>query len=193
VAGTSFTFNAPKSEHRGIELGMDWRFLQGWKLAGAYTLNDQVYKDYQERLAGNAKLFDRAGNKIPGVSPQEWLARLGYDQEDGTLKGLGAFVEYQWKDTFYMDNGNKLQAPGYGLVNVNVHYKPDLPSGPLKGLTTYFEIRNLFDKTYVASANSVTNSQTGGVENGASSLAAGSGSIYAGSARTYYAGVKLKF
>jgi iron complex outermembrane recepter protein len=194
VTGTSFTFNAPKSEHRGIEIGLDWRFLQGWKLAGAYTLNDQIYKDYQERLAGNAQLFDRAGNKIPGVSPQEWLARLGYDQEDGTLKGLGAFVEYQWKDAFYMDNGNKLQAPGYGLTNVNVHFKTELPASSfVRGLTTYFEIRNVFDKTYVASANSVTNSQTVGVENGASSLAAGSGSIYAGSPRTYYGGVKLKF
>ena len=92
-----------------------------------------------------------------------------------------------------MDNGNRLQAPGYNLVNVNVHYTPDISIGWLRSFSTYFEVRNLFDKTYIASANSVTNTQAGGIENGGSSLAAGTGSIYAGSPRTYYGGVKLKF
>ena len=44
----------------------------------------------------------------------------------GPLAGLGAFVEVQWKDSFYMDNANLLKAPGYELVNLNVHYKTDL-------------------------------------------------------------------
>ena len=63
--------------------------------------------------------FDRAGNKIPGVSPNELAARLGYDQPLGPRKGFGGFVEYIWKDSFYMENANLLKAPGYGLVNLN--------------------------------------------------------------------------
>ena len=47
----------------------------------------------------------------------------------GRLAGLGAFVEVQWKDSFYMDNANLLKAPGYELVNLNVHYKTDLRRG----------------------------------------------------------------
>ena len=50
----------------------------------------------------------------------------------GPLAGLGAFVEVQWKDSFYMDNANLLKAPGYELVNLNVHYKTDLASDYFK-------------------------------------------------------------
>ena len=73
----------------------------------------------------------------------------------GPLAGLGAFVEVQWKDSFYMDNANLLKAPGYELVNLNVHYKTDLISDYFKSLNLYFEVRNVFDRTYVASANNI--------------------------------------
>ncbi len=32
-----------------------------------------------------------------------------------------------------MDNANLLKAPGYELVNLNVHYKTDLVTGLLQG------------------------------------------------------------
>jgi iron complex outermembrane receptor protein len=31
----SFTFNAPKSEHRGVELAADWKFYPGWRFTAA--------------------------------------------------------------------------------------------------------------------------------------------------------------
>lgn len=193
----SFTFNAPKSEHRGIELAAQWRPTSGWGAMAAYLYNDQIYTDYTERLSngGFSNAFSRVGNKIPGNSPNELLARFGYDQPVGPLKGLGAYVEYQWKDAFFLDNGNFLKAPGYDLVNLNVHYKPELAAGPVKGLTMFFEVRNLFDKTYIASANNVSNSISAatGAENGASVLAASTGSIYTGMPQTFYGGMKVKF
>jgi iron complex outermembrane recepter protein len=193
----SFTFNAPASTHRGIEVTGDWRFAEGWRLFTAYTFNDQLYTDYRERLSSGAvsKAFDRAGNKIPGVSPNEFLARVGYDQQWGVLKGLGTHVEYQRKDSFFMDNGNSLKAPGYDLINLNVHYNPDVRAGYLQSMSAFFEVRNLLDKTYVASANNIANSLNAGTgaENGASVLANTTGSAYAGMPRTFYGGVKLKF
>ena len=78
----------------------------------------------------------------------------------GPLAGLGAFVEVQWKDSFYMDNANLLKAPGYELVNLNIHYKTDLKSDDFKSLNMYFEVRNVFDRTYVASANNIGNTVT---------------------------------
>ena len=80
----------------------------------------------------NVFSFNRAGNKIPGISPNELTARLGYDELSGPLAGLGGFVEVQWKDSLYMDNANLLKAPGYELVNFNVHYKTDLVSDHLR-------------------------------------------------------------
>jgi iron complex outermembrane receptor protein len=191
----SFTFNAPKSEHRGVELAADWKFYPGWRFTAAYTYLDEVYTEYTENIVNGATFsFNRAGNKIPGISPHELTARLGYDQMWGPLAGLGAFVEVQWKDSFYMDNANLLKAPGYELVNLNVHYSTDLKSDYFKSLSMYAEVRNVFDRTYVASANNIGNSVTAaGVQNGASVLANTTNSIYAGSPRAFVAGIKLAF
>ena len=166
----SFTFNAPRSEHRGVELAADWKFYPGWRFTAAYTYLDEVYTEYTENIVNGATFsFNRAGNKIPGISPHELTARLGYDQMWGPLAGLGAFVEVQWKDSFYMDNANLLKAPGYELVNLNVHYNTDLKSDYFKSLSMYVEVRNVFDRTYVASANNIGNSVTAaGVQNPAS-------------------------
>jgi iron complex outermembrane receptor protein len=58
----------------------------------------------------------------------------------------------------------------------------------------YAEVRNVFDRTYVASANNIGNSVTAaGVQNGASVLANTTNSIYAGSPRAFIAGIKLAF
>ena len=191
----SFTFNAPKSEHRGVEIAADWKFYPGWRFTAAYTYLDEVYTEYTENITNGAVFsFNRAGNKIPGVSPNELTARLGYDQMWGPLAGLGAFVEVQWKDSFYMDNANLLKAPGYELVNLNVHYKTDLQSDYFKSLNLYFEVRNVFDRTYVASANNISNTvTTAGAQNLANVLANTTGSIYAGSPRAFMAGMKVAF
>ena len=191
----SFTFNAPRSEHRGVELAADWKFYPGWRFTAAYTYLDEIYTEYTENIVNSATFsFNRAGNKIPGISPNEFTARLGYDHVFGPLAGLGAFVEVQWKDSFYMDNANLLKAPGYELVNLNVHYKTDLASDTFKALSLYLEVRNVFDRTYVASANNIGNSVTvAGVQNPASVLANTTGSIYAGSPRAFVAGMKVAF
>jgi iron complex outermembrane recepter protein len=191
----SFTFNAPRSEHRGVELAADWQFLPGWRFTAAYTYLDQFYTEYTENLANGATFsFNRAGNKIPGISPNELTVRLGYEQMWGPLAGLGAFVEVQWKDSFYMDNANLLKAPGYELVNLNVHYKTDLQSDTFRSLSVFAEVRNVFDRTYVASANNIANSVTAaGLQNPAAVLANTTGSIYAGSPRAFIAGMKLAF
>lgn len=193
---TSFSFNAPRSEHRGVELAADWKFYAGWRFMAAYTYLDEVYTEYTEKLtsAPNTFSFNRAGNQIPGISHNELTARLGYDEMFGRLAGLGAFVEVQWKDSFYMDNANLLKAPGYELVNLNVHYKTDLTSDYLKNISLYFEVRNLFNRTYVASANNISDGvNVAGVQNPASTLANSTGSIYAGSPRAFVAGMKVAF
>jgi iron complex outermembrane receptor protein len=193
-----FTFNVPRSVHRGVEVAADWRPLPGWRLIAAYTYLDQFYVDYTEQLSTGALMgrFDRGGNKIPGISPNELFTRLGYDQPIGPWKGVGGFVEYVWKDGFYMENANLLRAPGYGLVNVNDHYDTEIDDAYLKGAVFFFEVKNLLDKTYIASANNITNSlnATTGLQNPGTVLAAtGTGSIYAGAPRTFVAGMRLAF
>ncbi len=185
----SFSFNAPASEHRGIEASADVALGQGFRLTASYIFDDQIYTDYAERLSGAKQAVSRDGNKIPGIAPNEITTRLSYDVPNGQFKGIGAFAEYEWHDSFFMENANLLEAPGYDLVNVNVHYTTEFSAGPVKSLMAYFEIKNIFDETYVASANNITD-RVGAT---AASLADISGSIYAGAPRTYYGGMKVKF
>jgi iron complex outermembrane receptor protein len=195
----SYTFNAPASQHGGVEAALDWRPQPGWRLVAAYTYLDEFYTNYVEQLSAGAftASFNRAGNKLPGVSPNELLIRLGYDQPLGPWKGLGGFVQFQWKDAYYIDNANLLKAPAYELVNLNVHYNVDLlTSNYFKSAMVYFEVRNVFNYTYVASANNITDSlnATTGAENPGSVLATtGTGSIYAGEPRTFVGGVRFAF
>src|SRR5262249_49710369 len=140
--------------------------------------------------------FNRAGNKIPGVTPNEANVRLGYDQPTGPWKGLGGFVEYIWKDAFYMENANLLKAPSYGIVNVNVHYDREIIDPHVKGAVIFFQVSNVLNKTYIASANNLTDSISAvtGLENPGSVLATtGTGSIYAGAPRSFIGGLKLAF
>jgi len=203
----NYSFNAPASEHRGVEVSTEWRPFAGWLARAAYTYDDQYYTDYVERLSvaasssctpspcpGFSKTFNRDGNKIPGVQPHFLTARLGYDQPAGPLAGLGAFVEYNWRGGFFMDNANLAEAPAYHLVNLNLHYDPDIDFGFVKGFNLFFEIQNLFDKTYVASANNISDSlnATTGQPNTAAVLYNVGGSIYAGAPRTFDGGLRIK-
>ena len=185
-ARSSFTFNAPASEHRGVEVAADVALTDGLRLTTSYIRNDQYYTDYAEVIAGAGAATSRDGNKIPGVSPNEFTTRLSYDFAHGSLKGVGAFVEYEWHDGFFMENANLLKAPGYELVNLNLHYQKEFSSGPVRSLMTYFEIKNVFDETYISSANNIADRISG-------NLADATGSIYAGAPRTYFGGMKVRF
>lgn len=191
----SYTYNAPKSEHRGVELAAELRplprVLPGAALSVSYLYDDQVYRDYADTFGTSGALVEvsRDGKKIPGVQPQYLNARLAYDQPAGALQGLGAYLELNWREDFWLDNANLLKAPGYELVNLNLHYGPPAGRGALSRLSFYFAVQNLFDKTYVGSASNLADR----VDSSAASLAATGGSIYAGAPRTYYGGLRVRF
>jgi iron complex outermembrane recepter protein len=196
----SFTFNAPASQHRGVEIGGKYQplpqSLPGAKISLAYIYDDQIYTDYVEQLSSTTATarFNRAGNKIPGVPPNELFARVSYQQPDGKLQGLGGYIETIFRGAAYLDNANLLQTPSYALVNVAVNYDPGITVGPFSAIHMYFEVANLFNKTYVASASNVADTINGlGQQNGAASIASSTGSIYAGSPRAFYGGVKVHF
>ncbi|HVO52238.1 MAG TPA: TonB-dependent receptor [Thermoanaerobaculia bacterium] len=196
----SFTFNAPRSEHRGVEVTLDWRPLAvavpGLQVSAAYLYDDQVYTEYVERLSAGTKstAFDRSGNKLPGVPPHYVHARVGYDQLAGPLRGLGFYVDSDYRAATPIDNANLVSVPSYVIWSANLHYDRDLGSGLVKGVRLFLEVRNAFDKTYVGSASNVSNtiSATTGEQNGAASVSAATGAIWAGAPRTVFGGFRLR-
>lgn len=192
----SYTFNAPASEHRGVEVGANWAPASGWRTTLAYTFDDQIYTKYTEQLSAGTRTarFDRAGRHIPGVPANQLLARFGYEQTTGPWRGLGGYIESIYQSDFFFDNANLLKAPGYTIVNLNVHYNTELV-GYAKRLMLFFEARNVFDKTYAASAQNLadTISASSGLQNGAGVLATTTGSIFAGAPRNFVGGMRLAF
>lgn len=193
----AYTANAPRSVHRGVEVGLDWKPLAGVALLASYSYNDQYYTDFAERLtAGSTSVvIDRAGNPIPGVVPNMANVRLGYDQPHGALRGLGGFAELGWRDRYPIDNGTLLNVPGYTLVNLNLHYDPPAGDDWWRRVSLFASVQNLFDTTYVGSASVIADgiNATTGVQNPASVLRGVTGSFYAGQPRTVYAGMKTRF
>ena len=194
----SYTFNAPASAHRGVEAVADFRplnpVLPGLRVRLNYILDRQTYSQYTEQLtAGNfTKMFNRAGNLIPGVIPQFVNMRLAYDQPKGSLRGFGGFIEERVGQGFYLDNANLLRSPGTHVVNLNLHYTPS-GKGTLSRFTFYLQIDNLMGNPYVASYSNITDSlnTTTGLENGAATLAATSGGIWAGPPRSVFGGMRI--
>jgi iron complex outermembrane receptor protein len=197
----SYTFNAPASAHRGVEVGLDWHplpiALSGARVRASYLLDNQIYMNYSEILTTGAQsgTFNRSGGKIPGIVPNFLNARIIYDQPTGKLRGFGGFVETNWRDNYLLDNANLLSASGYTLLNLSTHYDPPAGHGAVSRLRFFFDIQNLANKTYVGSANNITNSLNSmtGVQNGADVLATVTGTIYAGTPRASYGGVRVRF
>jgi iron complex outermembrane recepter protein len=200
ITSNTFYYNAPGSVHRGVEALIDYRPFDGVRLLANYTYNNQIFTSFTEQLAASGVVgyFNRAGYRIPGVAPHELTARASYDQPTGPLKGLGGYVEYLFKSNYYADNGNVLTMPSYGLVNLNLHYNHDEAFGYLKSWSIFFEVRNVFDRTWIASANNVSNrvALVNGVvtQNPYWDMAQNTtGSIYAGNPRLFQGGIKFKF
>jgi iron complex outermembrane recepter protein len=196
----SFTFNAPASAHRGVEVGLDWHpppvTLAGARLRASYMYDNQIYTNYSESITTGTitGTFNRNGNMIPGVVPNFLNARIIYDQPTGKLRGFGGFIEANWRDNYQLDNANLLSASGLTLLNLSTHYNPPAGHGAISRLRFYFDVQNLANKTYVASAGNITDSlNTSGQQNGAEVLATSTGSIYAGTPRASYGGFLIKF
>lgn len=196
----SFTFNAPSSAHRGAQASLDWhplpQTLAGLRLRSAYIYDNQIYTDYTEQLTSGTvtSIFPRKNNRIPGVQPHYLNARAIYDQSVGKLRGFGGYIETSWRDKYALDNANLLNAPGYTLLNLSTHYDPPPGHGVFSRLQFFFGIQNLANKTYVASAGNITNTlNAAGQQNDASVLATSTGSVYAGTPRASYGGVRVRF
>jgi iron complex outermembrane receptor protein len=184
AAGLSnFTSNAPRADHRGVEVWLNWRPVRGFFWSGAYTLNDHVYKDFRETLSGT--VFDRSEKKVPGVEPQIINSKIGYDQP----AGFGGWMEVSHVDDFFVNNSNTLKTEPYTIYNLNLHYSRDWPERRVfKGMSVFFDVKNLFDKTYIGSANVVADTAADTPQSLLDKQA-----FFAGPDRSFFGGVKLKF
>jgi len=119
-----YMFNAPRSEQSAA---WSLRLMESIPAGGlwrAYTYLDEVTRIYREPHQRRGLQLQSAGNKIPASRRMSSTARLAMTKMSGRLQA-GALSKCSGRIPSTWTNANLLKAPGYELLNLNVHYKTD--------------------------------------------------------------------
>ncbi len=147
--GSSLTVNANKTLHYGIETGLE------------LTVVDGVFESRQDQPKDRLVLrqayhwgefrFDNdpvyADNRLPGLPPRLYRAELRYEHPCGFY--VGPNLEWSVIKT-PVDMANRLFAAPYAVLGVRAGYRSP------KGVSVFFEAKNLTDKTYAAATGVIT-------------------------------------
>ncbi|MEX2249707.1 MAG: TonB-dependent receptor, partial [Parvibaculum sp.] len=167
------TFNAGDTIHQGVEasLTFDVAAATGFVLpAGALLLLEQAYTWSDFHFDGDPAY---GSNKLAGMPPHVYAAALRY--RSGT--GWDIAPKLEWvPDGGYVDYANRLKAPGYATLGI------DGGVDVATGVRLFFDARNLTDKRYVSTYNTITDAAL-----------APTNVFYPGEGRSFFAGVKVAF
>jgi len=176
--GNTASVNADSSRYRGVEVFADWRPIVGLRLSGAYTHIDAEYINFSDRTAG---FISRDGKQVPNVPTDILNGKLEYYHAP---IGLGAWIEGNYANSYFLNNSNTFGIPSYVIGNVNVYKNIDIAkSSWVRFAKLFIEVDNIADKKYVASGAVV-----GGEDHAAG---ARQGAFFAGYGRAIYGGVTL--
>ncbi len=175
--GNTATINADSSEYRGVEVGYDWRPLEGWRFSGAYTHVDAHYINFNDTAVVGGAVRD--GKKVPNVPTDVLNFKEEYDHA-GT--GWGGWFETSYYNSYFLNNANTVGIPAYWVMNANLHKNIEIKNHPyFKFAKFYAELDNIADKKYAASGQVVADSTAD----------ASKQLFFAGYGRSFYAGVTL--
>lgn len=131
--------NAGKTQHRGIEYGVNWFITKdlSWRLSG--TNASHKFIDYIEN---GAEYSDNEMGQAPS-----WIANTELTYKPSFLPGFRAAAEWQHIDSYFMDNANSKSYDGYDLFNLRFGYE-------LKGFEIWANVMNVSNKLYATVARS---------------------------------------
>jgi iron complex outermembrane receptor protein len=181
ITGGSFAVNADSSQYRGVEVGYDWRPLNGWRFSGAYTHIDTKYINFTDQFrinnTGPVVQVVQDGKHVPNV-PRDVL---NFKEEYYHSSGWGGWLETSYWNSYFLNNNNTVGAPSYWLLNANINKTFDIKSRFVKFAKFYLEVDNMLNNIYVASGNVVQDS----TPDASKTL------FFAGYGRAIYGGVTL--
>ena len=178
-AGNTASVNADSSRYRGVEVFADWRPVSGLRVSGAYTHIDSEYINFSDRTA--AGFLVRDGKQVPNVPTDILNGKVEYYHAP---LGLGAWVEGNYSNSYFLNNSNTFGFPSYVIGNVNVYKNIEIPkSSWFRFAKVFVEVDNVADTKYAASGQVI-----GGETHAA---AAGQQIFFAGYGRAIYGGVTL--
>jgi iron complex outermembrane receptor protein len=171
--------NADSSRYRGVEVFADWRPVTGLRVSGAYTHIDSEYINFSDRTA--AGFIVRDGKQVPNVPTDILNGKLEYYHAP---LALGAWVEGNYSNSYFLNNNNTFGFPSYVIGNVNVYKNIEVgKSSWIRFAKLFVEVDNVADTKYAASGTVITGESHG--------QAAGQQIFFAGYGRAIYGGVTL--
>ena len=131
--------------------------VRGIELEGKFSVNDNLYVTGAYTYLDHEVTKSNGGDKgkrrpqIPRHNASLWA---NYSLNRGTLAGMGLGVGVRYFGKTEGDRLNTFSVPGYTLVDLAAHY--DLGQSPfrLEGWRASLNVKNLFDKYYIASCAS---------------------------------------
>lgn len=171
VSGDRKVTNAGKTEHQGIELGLDGDLTEEWRFSTALSYTNQKYKDYSAVFGFPATEINYAGNDV-GKAPNT-LGNVSLYYHPVALPGAQFELEWEHLGRYYTDETNTQEYDGHDLVNFRFSHTIN------KTIEWYGRISNITDERY----STYTSNQVGDPDI----------QYRPGLPRTFYLGLRAKF
>jgi len=134
TAGEDYYVNGGKTLHKGLEVTLVSHWTDEWSTGIAYSHSKHNYDD-DENYGDNEQA--NAPNDLANV-------RIHYRPE--WAPGLTSMLEWQYVDSWWMDDANKYEYDGYDLWNLKFSYNLN------ESVDLYAKIDNLTDEVYAERA-----------------------------------------
>lgn len=168
-AAPATTFNADRTRHQGMELGLSYEALRGLFAGGDRVTVSQLWNLSDFRFVGDAQY---GSNRIAGAPVNVLRSSVSYRHP----AGFYLTPTLDWVPTgAWADDANTTRAPGYTLLGLQTGIEWQ------SGLSLFVDARNLTDRRYVSDISTVTTATT------ASAI------YYPGDGRNVYAGLRYAF
>lgn len=175
------TFNADRTRHQGLELGLSYEAVRDNFVAGdhitinqVWTLNDFSFRD--DASYGN--------NKIPGAPRNVLRTSIAYTQTSGFYftPTLDWVPQGAWAD-----DSNTVRVKGYALLGLQTGMEWR------NGISIFVDARNLADRRYVSDISTVNTAVKDVPAAPPNPAVPGSAIYYPGDGRNVYAGLRYAF
>ena len=148
TGGRSVYGNAGPIRHQGVELNLHTQLRQHLRLQLSYTYLDVrvrgAYLTCETVPCAHANTLIPAGNRVPGVSPNDLYAQLQWEPR----------ANWHWvlTDSYlanvFVNDVNSAYAGAYDVLGLATDYSWQLPAGRLRG---FVRVDNLFNRSYAGS------------------------------------------
>ncbi|MGH8506359.1 MAG: TonB-dependent receptor family protein [Stenotrophobium sp.] len=163
------TFNADRTRHQGMELGLSYEALRNLAVSGDRVTLSQLWNYNDFSFRNDAQYGD---HQIAGAPHNVLRSTIRYAQAGGfyLAPSLDWVPHGAWAD-----DANTIRAPGYAIVNLKTGMDWR------NGVSLFLDARNLGNHRYVSDISTVTQAT------------ASSAIYYPGECRNVYAGLRYAF